>query len=38
VVSGSADGAAQIIGMVTRESILRVMQTRTELGPATPSK
>jgi Zn-dependent protease/predicted transcriptional regulator len=33
IVSGSADGAAQIIGMVSRDSILRVMQTRTELGP-----
>ncbi|HKN74185.1 MAG TPA: site-2 protease family protein [Candidatus Acidoferrum sp.] len=33
IVSGSGDGAAQIIGMVSRDSILRVMQTRTELGP-----
>ncbi len=33
IVSGSDDGAAQIIGMVSRDSILRVMQTRTELGP-----
>ena len=33
VVSGSSDGSAQIIGMVTRDSILRVIQTRTELGP-----
>jgi len=33
IVSGSDDGAAHIIGMVTRDSILRVMQTRTELGP-----
>jgi Zn-dependent protease len=32
IVSGSDDGAAQIIGMVSRDSILRVMQTRTELG------
>jgi len=32
VVSGSGDGASQIVGMVTRDSILRVMQTRTELG------
>lgn len=32
IVSGSNDGAAQIIGMVSRDSILRVMQTRTELG------
>ena len=33
VVSGSNDGGAQIVGMVTRDSILRVMQARTELGP-----
>lgn len=33
IVAGSDNGAAQIIGMVTRDSILRVMQTRTELGP-----
>jgi Zn-dependent protease/predicted transcriptional regulator len=32
IVSGSDDGAAHIIGMVTRDSILRVMQTRSELG------
>jgi Zn-dependent protease/predicted transcriptional regulator len=35
IVSGSDDGAAQIIGMVSRDSILRVMQTRTELGPVS---
>ncbi|MGC0775539.1 MAG: site-2 protease family protein [Candidatus Acidiferrum sp.] len=33
IVSGSDDDAAHIIGMVSRDSILRVMQTRTELGP-----
>jgi CBS domain-containing protein len=33
VVSGSGDGAAQIVGMITRDSILRVIQTRSELGP-----
>jgi len=33
IVSGSDDGAAHIIGMVTRDSILRVMQTRSEFGP-----
>jgi Zn-dependent protease len=38
VVSGSGDDAPQIIGMVTRDSILRVMQTRTELGPPAASK
>lgn len=32
IVSGSDDGAAHIIGMVSRDSILRVMQTRNELG------
>jgi len=38
VVSGSGDAAPQIIGMVTRDSILRVMQTRTELGSQAASK
>jgi Zn-dependent protease len=33
VVSASEDGAAHIIGMITRDSILRVIQTRSELGP-----
>ena len=33
VVSATEDGAAPIIGMITRDSILRVIQTRTELGP-----
>jgi Zn-dependent protease len=33
IVSGSDNGAAQIIGMVSRDSILRVMRTRSELGP-----
>jgi CBS domain-containing protein len=33
VVSGTGDGASQIVGIVTRDSILRVMQTRSELGP-----
>jgi Zn-dependent protease len=32
VVSGAGDGAPQIVGMVTRDSILRVMQTRSELA------
>ncbi len=32
VVSGTPDEAAQIIGMVTRDSILRVMQTHSELA------
>jgi Zn-dependent protease len=33
VVSGDADGSAQIVGMISRDSILRVIQTRSELGP-----
>jgi Zn-dependent protease len=35
VVENSANGDAHIIGMVTRDSILRVVQTRTELRPLT---
>ncbi|HEX8872030.1 MAG TPA: site-2 protease family protein [Candidatus Acidoferrum sp.] len=34
VVSHSEEGNAHIIGMVTREAILRVIQTRSELGAA----
>jgi hypothetical protein len=37
-VSGAIDGAPQIVGIVTRDSILRVMQTRSELGPLATSK
>jgi Zn-dependent protease/predicted transcriptional regulator len=33
VVSGAGDGAPQIVGIVTRDSILRVMRMRSELGP-----
>jgi hypothetical protein len=33
IVSGSDNGAAQIVGMVTRDSILRVLRTRSEVGP-----
>jgi CBS domain-containing protein len=32
VVSSGDDGNLQIVGMVTRDSILRVIQTRSELG------
>ena len=32
VVRSSGDGGAHIVGMVTRDSILRVMQARSELG------
>jgi Zn-dependent protease len=34
VVSHNDDGAAHIIGMITRDAILRVIQTRSELGAA----
>jgi len=34
VVNQEEDGSAQIIGIVTREAILRVIQTRSELGAA----
>jgi len=34
VVSHDEDGAAHIIGMVTRDAILRVIQTRSELSAA----
>ncbi len=32
VVARAADGGSQIVGMITRDSILRVIQARTELG------
>jgi Zn-dependent protease/predicted transcriptional regulator len=32
VVTGTGEGMVQIVGMVTRDSILRVIQTRMELG------
>jgi Zn-dependent protease len=38
VVSGVGDGGPQIVGIVTRDSILRVMQTRSELGPLTAGR
>jgi Zn-dependent protease len=38
VVSGAGDGAPKIVGIVTRDSILRVMQTRSELGPLATSR
>jgi len=38
VVSGAADEAPQIVGMVTRDSILRVMQTHSELASQFSSK
>jgi Zn-dependent protease len=38
VVSQSEDGLANIVGMVTREAILRVIQARSELGTALPGR
>ena len=38
VVSGSGNGAPQIVGMVTRDSILRVMQTHSELAAQVSGK
>jgi len=38
VVSHSDDGAAHIVGLVTRDAILRVIQTRSELGAALGSR
>ena len=38
VVSHGDDGAAHIIGMITRDAILRVIQTRSELGAALSSR
>src|SRR3989442_103933 len=32
VVTGTGDGTSHIVGILTRDSILRVIQTRTELG------
>jgi hypothetical protein len=29
---------SHIIGMITRDSILRVMRTRAEVGPLVPNK
>ncbi len=38
VVRHSEEGAANIVGMVTRDAILRVIQTRSELGAAMASR
>lgn len=38
VVSGAADEASQIVGIVTRDSILRVMQTHSELASQLSGK
>ncbi len=38
VVRHGEDGAANIVGMVTRDAILRVIQTRSELGAAIANR
>jgi len=38
VVDGTDAGGAHIIGMVTRDSILRVMRTRAEVGPLVATR
>ncbi len=38
VVSHGKDGSAHIVGIVTRDAILRVIQTRSELGTALGSR
>jgi predicted transcriptional regulator len=38
VVSGAPSDGAQIIGMITRDSILRVVRTRAELGLSAADK
>jgi CBS domain-containing protein len=38
VVRHNEDGAANIVGMVTRDAILRVIQTRSELGASVASR
>jgi CBS domain-containing protein len=38
VVGDAGNGGAHIIGMITRDSILRVMRTRAEVGPLAASR
>src|SRR5260370_4803769 len=38
VGSGAENDGAHIIGMITRDSILRVMQARSEVGSLTPTR
>jgi Zn-dependent protease/predicted transcriptional regulator len=38
VVSGTEENGSHVVGMVTRDSILRVVQTGAELGPLTPTR
>jgi hypothetical protein len=38
VVTDTENDGAHIIGMITRDSILRVMQARSEVGSLTPTR
>jgi CBS domain-containing protein len=38
VVTGGENDGAHIIGMITRDSILRVMQARSEVGSLSPTR
>jgi Zn-dependent protease/predicted transcriptional regulator len=38
VVSNRTDGSSHIVGMISRDSILRVMQARAEVGHLTPAR
>jgi CBS domain-containing protein len=38
VVSGTPDDGAHVVGMVTRDAILRVIQARSEFRQPTPAK
>jgi predicted transcriptional regulator len=38
VVSDTENDGAHIIGMITRDSILRVMQARSEVGSLTTAR
>jgi len=38
VVSGTENGGSHVVGMITRDSILRVVQNRAELGPVASGR
>ena len=38
VVSGTENGGSHVVGMITRDSILRVVQNRAELGPVSSGR
>jgi CBS domain-containing protein len=38
VVSGTGNGSSHVVGMITRDSILRVVQNRAELGPVSSGR